>query len=395
MLPPGFGRDGGIAPSTPQPVVVARISRFRTRERVDGGALARFLIEHLATPDPRLPEIAFLTATPRWPFARQTPGASLRWEGCAFTINPPCGRFDGCLVYDGLLAETVIDCPPDRTLLLTGEPPTIKAYHERFAAQFWQVVTCHSDLAHPRLVLGQQAYPWIVGFDKNAADLAHGAKTLDAFLAEAAPSDKPRLLSVMVSDKAITPAHRHRRRLVGELKEHFGERLTIFGRGVNDIADKAAALAPFKYHLALENSAHFHYWTEKLADSYLCWSYPLYWGCPNLADYFAAQSFGRVNIYDTRATIAVIEEAIVEERWAKALPALAEARRRVLLEYNLFALAARLLGSPSRLPAERLRLRPEQTFREHWTRKLRHRAKRALPRRWRKEKTKPLGAPLE
>jgi hypothetical protein len=338
-------------------------------------------------------QIALFTLAPRWPLARQTPGHSLSWEGCSFVVNPAGGRFDGCLVYDGMLTEARIDCPPDRLILVTGEPPTIKSYHEDFAAQFSAVVTCHADLPHPRLVLGAQGYPWIAGMDKNAADFGRAAKGYDAFRA-AAPPAKQRLISVVVSDKAITPAHRHRRRLVAALRAHFGEELAIFGRGVRDIGDKEEALAPFKYHLAIENSACFHYWTEKLADPLLCWSFPFYWGCPNIGEYFPREAYEPINLYDPPQAIATIEAALASGRYEAALPALGEARRRGRDDDNLFAIAARLCLPRSALPAAAVRLRPERDFRDHWTRKLRHRAKRALPRRWRKEKTPPLGAPL-
>jgi hypothetical protein len=341
-----------------------------------------------------LQSIALFTATPRWPFARQTPGGLLCWDGCRFTVNPGGGRFDGCVVYDGMLSDVSIECPPDRLFLITGEPPAIKAYNEAFAAQFSAVVTCHTDLPHRRLILAQQSYPWFVGVDKNAVDLGAGAKDLDAFLGESPPA-KSRLLSVMVSDKGITSAHRHRRKFVGILRAHFGDQLEIFGRGVRDIGDKAHALLPFKYHLALENCAFFHYWTEKLADPFLSWSFPFYWGSPNAEEYFPDGSFERVNIYDPQQTIKIIERAIGEDTYAKALPAIAEARRRILQDYNLFAVVAKLCSPVSAMPPQTVRLRPEQVFRDHWTRKLRHRVKRALPRRLRKKKTPPLGAPLD
>jgi len=339
-------------------------------------------------------KIALLTHTPRWPLARQTPQSSLRWGDCSFVVNPPGGPFDGCVAYDALLSDITIQCPPDRLFLITGEPPSIKSYNEAFAAQFSAVVTCHADLPHRNVILGAQGHPWIVGMDKNAIELGRNATSYDDFVSRAPPA-KTRLLSVIVSDKAITPAHHQRRRLVAALRRHFGDDLAVFGRGVRDIGDKAEALLPFKYHVAIENSACFHYWTEKFADPLLCWSFPFYWGCPNLGDYFPSGAFERINIYDPDHAIRTIEAAIRGERYESALPALGEVRRRVLDDYNLFAIAARLCREPSRLAAAPVRLRPEGAFRDHWTRKLRHRAKRALPRRWRKQKTAPLGAPLE
>jgi hypothetical protein len=340
-----------------------------------------------------LQRIAIFTAAPRWPLARQTAGRSLQWGDCRFVINPRGGRFDGCIVYDALLSEVAFEAPPDRVVLVTGEPPSIKSYNEQFAAQFSAVVTCHTDLPHPRLILMPQGQSWIAGFDKNASDLGHAAKDLDAFLSETQP-EKTRLISVVVSDKAITHAHKARRTLVAALQKHFGSELHVFGRGVRDIGDKADALRPFKYHIALENSSFFHYWTEKISDPFLYWSLPFYWGCPNIGQYFPDRSFININIYDIDYSISTIEAAINSNIYSKSLPVLTAARRRVLLEYNLFAAGAKLLAPPSEQRASVVRLRPEQVFRDRWTRKVRHRLKRALPRKWRKTKVPQLGAPL-
>jgi hypothetical protein len=338
-----------------------------------------------------LKKIALLTVTPRWPWARQTLGQTMRWGDCSFVVNPIGGRFDGCIVYDGLLSRASLECPPDKVFLVTCEPPSIKTYNEKFAAQFSAVVTCHSDLPHPCVILAQQAYPWCAGMNKNASDLGAAATSIDKFLTEPAPA-KSRLLSVVVSDQAVTPAHRYRRTLVAHLRAHFGDDLEIFGRGIRDVGDKSEALMPFKYHIALENSSYFHYWTEKLADPFLCWTFPLYWGCPNIEEYFPEGAFRRINIYNLDHTVAVIEQAIKDDLYTKALPQLAEARRRILQEYNLFALAAKLCSAPTVAQPIAVRLHPEQFFRDHWTRKVRHRIKRALPRKWRKSKMAPLGA---
>ena len=61
---------------------------------------------------------------------------------------------------------------------------------------------------------------------------------------------------------------------------------------INPIEDKFDALIGYKYHLALENSVIPDYWTEKLADSLLAWCKPIYYGCPNINDYFSS-SFKR------------------------------------------------------------------------------------------------------
>jgi hypothetical protein len=330
----------------------------------------------------RLRRVALLTLSPDWPFARQTPAASLRWEDCTFEINPTGGTFDFVAAYDGVPWDTTLACPPDATLLITGEPPSIKHYDARFAAQFHTVITCHTDLAHPRKLFSSQVHPWYAGVDRRGGRIA-AAQAIDALLAEPSPR-KDRLISVIASDKAVTAGHRHRRALVARLQAHFGDRIDVFGRGIRDIGDKADAILPYKYHVALENSEFYDYWTEKISDSFICRAMPLYWGCPNIDNYFPSDSSIRINIYDPDGAVAVIERAIAGAAYESSTAAREEARRRTLTEYNLFAVVSALCRGTSSLPPVALRLHPESRFRDSLRKRINRQLRRAVPRKYRR-----------
>jgi hypothetical protein len=40
------------------------------------------------------------------------------------------------------------------------------------------------------------------------------------------------------------------------------------------------------FHVAVENSKHRNYFTEKIVDAFITKTIPLYWGCPNIGDFF-------------------------------------------------------------------------------------------------------------
>ena len=42
----------------------------------------------------------------------------------------------------------------------------------------------------------------------------------------------------------------------------------------------------YQYSIAIENSRQTHYFTEKLLDCLLTKTIPIYYGCPNIAEYF-------------------------------------------------------------------------------------------------------------
>ena len=50
--------------------------------------------------------------------------------------------------------------------------------------------------------------------------------------------------------------------------------------------DKKDTLYPAMFSIIIENTQHKNYFTEKIVDCFLAKSIPLYWGCPNIGDFF-------------------------------------------------------------------------------------------------------------
>jgi hypothetical protein len=51
-------------------------------------------------------------------------------------------------------------------------------------------------------------------------------------------------------------------------------------------SDKFVLFETYQYSLVIENSSQTHYFTEKLIDCLITKTIPIYYGCPNIADYF-------------------------------------------------------------------------------------------------------------
>jgi len=166
------------------------------------------------------------------------------------------------------------------------------------------------------------------------------------------PFQKNKLMSIIYSDKKFTDGHVKRHEFVRLLKAHFGDEVDIFGRGFRFVPDKGDAIVDYKYHIVIENSVFPHYWTEKLADAFLGWSLPIYYGCPNIADYFDLDSLVTIDIELPKQSILKIEKIIEENSWDKRLSHIAEARRRILDDYNLFPMIIKLLNLPEKSEAK-------------------------------------------
>lgn len=234
-------------------------------------------------------------------------------------------------------------------------------YPRGFYRQFGHVVDSHEQSRHPDLHVSALGLNWHVGFDRPANTYRFGYDHLKAL---ARPVQDNRI-AVVCSNAAGTPGQRARLALLDGLKQRLGDRLVHFGRGFTPIDDKLDAILPYRFHLVLENSVLPNYWTEKLADAYLGWSFPVYLGCPNVGDYFPSASLVSINGMDAGAAADCIGGLLDQPLCAAREAALIEARGLVLDRYNPFAWAAHWTERLYRpgLPEATLTVRSHKAFR--------------------------------
>lgn len=278
---------------------------------------------------------------------RQTPDNSSNWGQYVFHINDDIDECDFWVVYDGLINTETVRCPPNNTVFITGEPPDQRTYPQKYLNQFSKIITCHSKIRHTNVSLTQQSLPWHVGWNKDQLeDNPTNVIGYDQFKRMSSlPKDK--LISVVCSSQHRLPGHQLRLNFLNKLRKHFGPDLDVFGRGIRPVNDKWEAISPYKYHIVMENSFIADYWTEKLSDAYLGFAFPLYYGCPNIHEYFDSDSMKTININDWKGSIHLIEDVINSDTYQNSLPAIAEARNKVLDKYNIFAMLADLFNKHS------------------------------------------------
>lgn len=293
--------------------------------------------------------IKFLSRSDPREWLRYFPSEDGRWADCEFIFDHAARNYDWLVVYDDVpqaagqsrsAACEKLACPRENTLLITTEPSSIKAYGRAYAAQFGHVLTSQPDwaLPHPNRHYQQAANHWFFGSGRGhwmgRTDLVRGP-TLE---------DKTQAISVVCSSKRQWHTlHAQRFKFIEAMRTLLPE-MAVFGRGATPMDDKAEALAPFHYHLAVENHIGLHHITEKLTDAFLGRCLPFYAGAPNATDYFPPDSFIPIDIRDPAAAAAVIRKAMLEDAWTKRLPAIEEARRRVLEEHHLFAVICRIIA---------------------------------------------------
>lgn len=93
---------------------------------------------------------------------------------------------------------------------------------------------------------------------------------------------KSRQVSIVVSEKKITEAHRMRHAIV----ERFRGQIDVFGRGYKPIENKLEALKDYQFQIVVENEVSDYWFTEKICDCFATGTIPVYFGCRSIGDFF-------------------------------------------------------------------------------------------------------------
>ena len=294
------------------------------------------------------------TEHPHWPFLQQTPEFSGIWGDCQFYVDEPITDCDYWMVIDGLRAPETVQCPPANVILFTGEPPSVRRYVQGFLNQFATVVSCQREIRHHHLIYSPPPLPWHTGvsYDDMASLSIH----------------KDRTLSLITSNKRLTTGHRRRYDAALKLKSHFGSLLDIYGRGIREFERKWDVQAPYRYSIVMENTVYADYFTEKLADCLLTETFPFYYGCPNIDDYFPPGCLLKIDVEDIDQTIAQVAEITSNpDHYEQHLQQLRAARQHYLDNFSFFAIMDRFAAQPGGARAS-VTLLPEK--RNQWKRRL-------------------------
>ena len=99
------------------------------------------------------------------------------------------------------------------------------------------------------------------------------------------PPVKNKLVSMIASDKVLCEAHEYRQEMIKRYSLLF-PMLDHFGRGYNEIADKADGLKDYYFSIATENATYSNMSTENLTDCFMTGTIHIYYGIDNIGDFF-------------------------------------------------------------------------------------------------------------
>lgn len=253
---------------------------------------------------------------------RQTPQWSGIWDGIEFTLKP-VRVCDYVIVLNKVPKDTKVYCAPENIWAIMQEPPEKeREWIKNGFGDFAKIVTSDSSLIGKKFVHDCPALPW------------HVDRTYEQLSALERPRNKVDLVSWVTSNKGDKPGHKQRLQFLKAIENDL--QFDLFGHGFKPIKDKFNALHAYKYSLAVENFCGFDYWTEKIADCYLSWTMPIYYGCKNIERYFPQESFISIDIEKPNQALQIIQKAMSDKLWEKNIEAIEHSRNLILNRYQLF-----------------------------------------------------------
>ncbi|NBV06104.1 MAG: hypothetical protein EBS06_02570 [Proteobacteria bacterium] len=300
------------------------------------------------------------------------PSRSNIWKNCQFFWNDTTiKKADHWIIIGDIeFDEEECEVDPRNIILMTGEPRSIKSYDDSsdFVKQFGRVYSSQENFKHNRAFPCRPPINWWIDGGSPIKSKEEFQKWQGDGLGyndfkNLRQIKKEKLLSVFCSNKIFTQGHKARFNFCQKLKNHFKDKIDWFGIGVRPIDSKWQGIAPYKYHIALENSQSPDYWTEKLIDPLMVLTHPIYCGATNINNYFTDAQVTEIDIKYPKTAIAKIEKLIFENFYEKNFEQLFLARDLVMDKYNAFNLISDIIENDSvALNPKKMKVKKERFF---------------------------------
>jgi hypothetical protein len=216
-------------------------------------------------------------------------------------------------------------------ILVCFEPEFINKYSKSFLNQFDEIHSANKKIAKLNYQTHHVGFPW------------HFTATIDEI--KSIRPDKPsgRSICMISSSKNLTDQHKTRLQNVDFLMKNISSKVDLYGRGFTDFSDKAKLLSRYQFAIVMENVSQPHYISEKLTDCFLTQTYPIYYGCPNVHDYYPVGSCLDLTHIPRSQWAHTIDHFLNNNSYERLIEKLKVARTRYFELYSLDKLLKRVV----------------------------------------------------
>lgn len=108
---------------------------------------------------------------------------------------------------------------------------------------------------------------------------------------------------------------------------------------------KSKGLDDYKFSIAIENKKVNNYWTEKIADCFLCNTMPIYYGADNIENYFPKESFFEIKTLENKEVNKEFIKNIIHKEITKIQKeAIEHSKHLVLNKYNIWNVISNIIN---------------------------------------------------
>lgn len=197
---------------------------------------------------------------------------------CSDTLKPKIMKWvNGKMEYDGITVFTdnfILDPIVDEVkskikIFWLLEPPVINPRTYKnivdLENKFDYILTYDEDL----LKRGEKYIKYIVGQSRVEFPKIY---------------DKNKLVSMIASHKTISVGHNFRHEIAKKLSTKHN--IDMWGSGYRRFDNKLSPLSEYYFSISVMNCRMNNFFTEVLVDNFMCGTIPIFWGCPNIGEYF-------------------------------------------------------------------------------------------------------------
>ena len=276
-------------------------------------------------------EVGFFAQDPNPSWNRQFDDFPIE-NGVKFNINVVKSENQISFFFDHFDNKFLSRVPYNKRVLIITEPKQIKEYSPKILKNYCYIISPYS-IEGSRHQVSNVLTPWLC--DVNQL-LRLKSKSIN----------KEKLISVFYTDEVTTVAQRRVLGFVNHLKKLAPEIIDFYKSNDPSLLNKLPVLDGYKFHIVLEFTEDENLWTEKIADAFLAETFPFYFGCKNLEEFFDKESFQRIDLDTPLETIKMITEMVASpEFYNSKLSAIRKSRMKVLSEYNIFTTLSRFVNN--------------------------------------------------
>jgi hypothetical protein len=219
-------------------------------------------------------------------------------------IDPPSSYFNGDLKRDRLNYDKLIliqGMEPKDIIYISEEVIKNHEYFDVILTSYQDVLDSCKNAKH-----FLYASCWILT-DKNESSISLKKDYYNIF-----DTEKKFMLSHVMSHKNWLPGHNLRHKTAEMVRKPRNFEL-LFPESIS-MGHKYRLFKDSMFHITIENSQNHNYISEKVVDCFMSYTIPIYWGCPNIMDYFDKDG---IISFETEEELENILDNLTEEDYIK------------------------------------------------------------------------------